>query len=218
MLLRPLEQQSNVEYQLIVPTNPSTTKQGAINQKCSRNSGTEWSWHLSKARNHPQHCTPQCNTAKQCGKHFVAPNLGKRLRAARNVVADDLQSMEILALPSSIRIPQITRSSLCRHSSDSRVPNPHRAIPPSTQPSRPQVGSTICASSPTHRTRGHPRQGGAARYISARTDKQDYRKQERWTLGFRDLTTEEMSAEHSTSARDWGRRGLPPTGRPAADG
>jgi hypothetical protein len=110
------------------------------------------------------------------------------------------------------------RNSLCRHSSASRVPNPYRAIPPSTQPSRPQVGSTIRASSPTHRTRGHPRQGAAARYNTARTDKQDYRKQERWTLGFRDLTTEQMSAEHGTSAHGWGRRGQPPTGRPAADG
>jgi hypothetical protein len=90
--------------------------------------------------------------------------------------------------------PTTVRRSLSCEGSKSSSGNPLL----SPDPSRPQVGGTVRASPLATRAGEQPHDPSPAE-----TYEQDYKQRERSTLGFRDLTTEQMSAEHGTSVRGW---------------
>jgi hypothetical protein len=151
-------------------------------------------------------------------KNSVTPRMAKWPAAAKKCSSRGLATQGDPRFTILHRDPPTTmRRSLPREGSKSSSGNPSLSAPISAagRRHRPRLIP--------HRTPGHPRRGAAARSVPAETNEQDYKQRERSTLGFRDLTTEQMSAEHGTSARGWGdrRRGSRPgadAGRPGESG
>jgi hypothetical protein len=131
-------------------------------------------------------------------KKSVTPRMAKWPAAAKKCSSRGLATQGDPRFTILHRDPPTTmRRSLSREGSKSSSGNPSLSAPISAagRRHRPRLIP--------HRTPGHPRRGAAARSVPAETNEQDYKQRERSTLGFRDLTTEQMSAEHGTSARGW---------------